>query len=72
MAETGITIVLQAVDQTQVAFGSAKAGFVAFSQSLSQTMIGAQGKVGGLGAIGSFGKRWSSFRYCGLPFSLST
>ena len=30
MAETGITVVLQAVDQTHVAFGSANAGFVAF------------------------------------------
>ncbi len=62
MAETGITIVLQAVDQTQVAFGSAKAGFVAFSQSLSQTMIGAQGKVGGLGAIGGFWKTVVQFQ----------
>ena len=62
MAETGITIVLQAVDQTQVAFGSANAGFVAFSQSLSQTMIGAQGKVGGLGAIGGFWKTVVQFQ----------
>ena len=36
MAETGITIALNAVDQTQNAFAPAKAGFVAFSQSLSQ------------------------------------
>lgn len=62
MAETGITIALNAVDQTQNAFASAKAGFVAFSQSLSQAMIKAQGKVGGLGTIGSFWKTGVQFQ----------
>ena len=37
MATTGITVALQAVDQTAAAFGSAQSRFAAFSQSLTRT-----------------------------------
>lgn len=36
MATTGITVALQAVDQTAAAFGSAQSRFAAFSQSITQ------------------------------------
>ena len=77
MAETGITIALKAVDQTQAAFGSAKAGFVAFSQSLSQTMLKAQaglgiGRTGGLaGFLKGGGAEFALLRSAAGAFSMT-